>query len=548
MNAKKRLNNRESIRNRVFPITIFSTFLSLILSLGKLLPIILLPKIIDEYIPIGNMTGVLKSLVIMIGVPLVLVILNTLYQYYLITKTRTYSLEVAKEVISKIIHQPMSFFDKENTGELVNKCSNDVNSLIMLWTMDYPQLISSAISIVYILYLLAKANILLFLLNIFYLPFLIVLMMIVGKKVKYYINIIIKANSKYYGKIQEIFRSAKFIKAQQLEEFSVKEVEECQKNILRYWGKTVATENLTGGITINFLPSLFYGLNIVLSAILIIKGNLTIGLLTAVVGYASQLHNYFNQIYQADVFRNKAEAQADVVFGFLNLPDEYEDGDISEDSFNFEHSISFNNLSFSYVEDKNVLDNISINFSKGKWISIAGSSGAGKSTILELILRFYHPQNGDIAVDNRTYKEIRTKDIRKNIFYVPQNPYLMTGTLFDNIKLINSAVSESEVFELARKIDLVQSIDDLHREVGESGQLLSGGEKQRVAILQSYFSKKPVILLDEVTSALDMDMEKKVIELYRSLCEKENRTIISVAHRESFRDAADFIYTLDSNN
>lgn len=528
--------------------TIFSTFLSLILSLGKLLPIILLPKIIDEYIPIGNMTGVLKSLVIMIGVPLVLVILNTFYQYYLITKTRTYSLEVAKEVISKIIHQPMSFFDKENTGELVNKCSNDVNSLIMLWTMDYPQLISSAISIVYILYLLAKANIILFLLNIFYLPFLIVLMMIVGKKVKYYINIIIKANSKYYGKIQEIFRSAKFIKAQQLEEFSVKEVEECQKNILRYWGKTVATENLTGGITINFLPSLFYGLNIVLSAILIIKGNLTIGLLTAVVGYASQLHNYFNQIYQADVFRNKAEAQADVVFGFLNLPDEYEDGDISEDSFNFEHSISFNNLSFSYVEDKNVLDNISINLSKGKWISIAGSSGAGKSTILELILRFYHPQNGDIAVDNRTYKEIRTKDIRKNIFYVPQNPYLMTGTLFDNIKLINSAVSESEVFELARKIDLVQSIDDLHREVGESGQLLSGGEKQRVAILQSYFSKKPVILLDEVTSALDMDMEKKVIELYRSLCEKENRTIISVAHRESFRDAADFIYTLDSNN
>lgn len=545
---KKMLNNRKEIRERVFPMTIFSTFLNLILSLGKLLPIFWLPKIIDDYIPNRNMIGLLQSLIIMVGIPLVLVILNTLYQYYLITKTRTYSLEVTKEVISKIIRQPMSFFDKENTGELVNKSSNNVNDLIMLWAFDYPQLITSFISIIFILYLLARANIYLLLLNLIYLPFLIILMKIVGKRMRYYVDLVIKANAKYFGKVQEVFRSVRFIKSQQLEENAIEDVEERQNNILKYWGKTTALENLTGGITISFLPSLFYGLNIVLSAILIMRDNLTIGLLTAVIGYASQLHNYFNKIYETDVFRNKAEAHADVVFNFLNLPDEDSDDNKCENLFEFEHKISFNAISFSYGENKEVLNKVSIDFPRGKWVSIAGATGAGKSTILELLLRFYKPQSGDINVDNKAYNEIGTKEIRGNIFYVPQSPYLMAGTILDNIRLINSNISESKVFDLAQKIDLAQSMEDLFREVGESGQLLSGGERQRVAILQSYFSEKPIILLDEVTSALDMDMEKKIIDIYRSLCEKEKRTIISVAHRESFRDAADYVYTLESNN
>lgn len=543
MAIKKRLINRKAIKERVLPMAMFSTFFNLVLSLGKLLPIIWLPKIIDEYIPNKDMLEVLHSLLIMVGVPLILVILYTIYKYYLITKTRTYSLEVTKEVISKIIRQPISFFDKEDTGELVNKSSNDVNDLIMLWIFDYPQLISSLVSIVVILYLLARANVFLLLLNLLYLPFLILLMKVVGKKMRYYVDKIIKANSKYFGKVQEVFRSVRFIKAQQLEEFIIEEIEERQKDILNYWGQTVVLENLTGGITINFLPSLFYGLNIILSAVLIMSDNLTLGLLTAVAGYAGQLHHYFNQIYQADVFRNRAEAKADVVFSFLNLPDEDEKEE--EAPFTFEQKIALDNVSFRYDEGKDVLDKISMDFPKGKWVSIEGASGAGKSTILELLLRFYYPQNGTITVDKKTYNEIGIREIRKHIFYVPQSPYLMTGTILDNIRLIDPKVSGSEVLEFSRKLDLAEELEDLYREVGESGQLLSGGERQRVAILQSFFSKKPVILLDEVTSALDMATEQKVIEFYRWLCEKERRTIISVAHRESFRNAADFVYRVE---
>ena len=211
--------------------------------------------------------------------------------------------------------------------------------------------------------------------------------------------------------------------------------------------------------------------------------------------------------------------------------------------------INFENVFFKYEEnEKNVLNNISLEFEGGKMTALVGHSGSGKSTILNLIPRFYQAQDGNIKIDNQSIYDVTINSLRKNISLVSQETTLFDDTIKNNIKYANEHASDEEVLEVAKLSNSDEFIEKLPNKfetlIGENGVRLSGGEKQRISIARAMIKKSSIILLDEATSSLDSETEAKIQEALNILT--KNKTTIVIAHRLSTILNSNNIYLIDS--
>jgi subfamily B ATP-binding cassette protein MsbA len=214
-------------------------------------------------------------------------------------------------------------------------------------------------------------------------------------------------------------------------------------------------------------------------------------------------------------------------------------------------NISFNNINFRYVaNEKDVLKNINLNIAGGKMTSLVGHSGSGKSTILNLIPRFYDVQSGDIQIDNQSIYKIKIKSLRDKISLVSQDTTLFDDTIKNNIKYAKKDVSDEEIIEAAKFSYAHEFIEKLPKKyetiIGENGIRLSGGEKQRLSIARAMIKKSPIILLDEATSSLDAETESKIQDALKILT--KDKTTIVIAHRLSTILNSDQIYIIDAGN
>ena len=214
---------------------------------------------------------------------------------------------------------------------------------------------------------------------------------------------------------------------------------------------------------------------------------------------------------------------------------------------NFENSIVFDKVNFSYVEGFTVLNNVSVEINKGQTVAIVGSTGSGKSTMIKLILRLYDVTEGDINFDHINIKDLDLKSLRNNIALVSQDIFLFEGTVFENIAYGNLEASEEEIWEAARLSESDEFINQLpnkeHTIVGERGQKLSGGQRQRISIARAILKNPEILILDEATSAVDNETEAAIQRSLDTL--KEGRTVIAIAHRLSTIRNADKIYVLE---
>ncbi|MFR4164056.1 MAG: ABC transporter ATP-binding protein [Paraclostridium sordellii] len=212
----------------------------------------------------------------------------------------------------------------------------------------------------------------------------------------------------------------------------------------------------------------------------------------------------------------------------------------------FDGDILFDEVDFSYNEDK-TLDNINIKFEKGKTTALVGSSGCGKSTIVNLLFRLWDIDKGKIMVDNIDIKDYNLKSLRKNISIVTQDLLLFDDSILNNLTLGNKNISKEYVKDICNRVDIYNFINELPNDfdtiIGEKGVKLSGGQKQRVAIARALISKSSIVIFDEATSALDNISQKTILENINDLL--ENKTVIVIAHRLSTIKNADKIYVID---
>ena len=200
-----------------------------------------------------------------------------------------------------------------------------------------------------------------------------------------------------------------------------------------------------------------------------------------------------------------------------------------------------------YNDETIALKNINLTIQKGKWTGIIGKSGSGKSTLLDLITKLYRVSDGEILVDGIDINKIDTFSIREKVTKVTQDIVLFPGTIEDNMKLINAKITEKEIIEVLDFVELNDYINSLPKgiktDVGEAGKLMSGGEKQRLSIAMGLIRGNKILLLDEVTSALDIKTEEKIVDNLKKLV-NEGYTIVSISHKLEFLKYADIIYTI----
>ena len=361
---------------------------------------------------------------------------------------------------------------------------------------------------------------------------------------------IIKNNSAVHQIIGDTFRAIKHVKAFLLEKIMIKKVYDVTTDTAETFAKCAAVENIYGTWANSFVDNLFTGVLFSVGAICVINNKLTIGILIIILNYLPIFWSAVKSIGAANINYKKNLGEYKRFFDMLIMDDERQtnSGNLS---FEFEKCISFDNVSFAYTEERGiVLDNMNFSIHKGEWIGIMGKSGVGKSTIFDLLLKFYNTYTGDIRIDSRNIKDISTFDLRKNITLVSQNLFLFPGSLRDNLLLANPDASDAQIEYVLNQVELSNFVNSLpsglDTNIGEDGLLISGGQKQRICLAQGLLRNSKVILLDEVTSNIDEESEFDIRDIIKKLQDLNKITIISISHRSEFLKETNKIFIVEA--
>ena len=452
---------------------------------------------------------------------------------------------------SKIQQFSLQFFDKNKTGEILSIMLNDINWIKVAFNKSLQVFINELISILILVYMLFLISPILTLLILCTVPISAFLILKISQSIKRKVkraslkiaDISSYAEEKIIGiKIVKAFNMAK----NEISNFFNENHKFFQLEFRhqRLYGLTTPINDIIGVTLGVFL--LWYGGQEVLIYNKMSSDDFMrfIIFLFAMLQPARKLGNSIATIQTGLASAERLFEMTDQPFTKLN---EENLGRIN----GFKKKIQIKNLNFSYSKNsKNILSNINLTIKKGEKVALVGSSGSGKTTLTSLLLRFYNYNNGDITIDDKSYKEINTKSVRNLIGLVTQEPILFNDTIKNNITYGSENIKDKQIEEAAQiaKIDNFISSLDLKYEtiIGERGSLLSGGQKQRLSIARAIIKNPPILVFDEATSSLDSQSEKKVQEAIDNLV--KDRTVIMIAHRLTTIKNVDKIVVLEEGS
>ncbi len=452
--------------------------------------------------------------------------------------------DIRKELYSRLVRLPMSFFDKRRTGELISRITADVSQLQDTFSTTLAELFRQIITLVagvgFLLYNTPKLT--LFMLGTF--PVLVLIAMIFGRYIR-----------KLSKKTQDELAAANVIVEETLQSIStvksfVGEAYESArygKGLNSVVGVALTTAKYRGAFISFIIFALFGGIVAVMwyGASLVASGEMSVGELVSFVLYTTFIGGSIAGLGDIYSQLQKAIGSSERVLEILDEEAEPETGAATE---RFEGKIEFSNVGFRYPTrpEVEVLKNVSFQIQSGEKVALAGHSGAGKSTIIQLLLRFYETDKGSILVDGRDVKDWNLKALRSKIGIVPQEVLLFGGSIRENIAYAKPDASEEEIVAAAKKANAWQFIsqfpEGLDTLVGERGVKLSGGQRQRVAIARAILKDPAILILDEATSSLDAESESLVQQALDELM--KGRTTLIIAHRLATIRKVDRIYAL----
>lgn len=534
------------------PLSCISFLILLVVQGVALIPPLIMQRIIDVYIPSGEINVILWNVLLFISIPIISAVGQAFYQYYSAVKGRMYAFELNQRIFENIIAQSMTFHDKNNSGELAAQCTKDTMSFVVLWTRDIPETLSTLLISVIAYFLIFRLNFNLGISQLLYIPLVILPSKFVSKMVQNNSEKLFIVLSKVRALVQETFRGVKYLKSYGIENKIIKKYRAMYMSMNKLFGKTAAAETLMGGIATQVISSIFTGIGFVVGSILILNKQITIGALIGFMSLLPKLHSGIASVMFTNVQYFKQLGEYKHLFSYMMLP-KNESGTLTPDSF-MKDSLLLKNIEFSYDESEknkrtyNIINNITMEFPSKCWIGIEGPSGVGKSTLLDILLLFYRPQSGSVYMDGLDCNNINHKWFRKNVALVQQKPFLFSGTLRENMYFVNEDVTDDEIWAALNEVSLDKiirsSTEGLNMQIGEEGDNMSGGERQRLALALAFVSKRPLLIIDEATSNLDSDTEEKIINVLKRKVQK-GLTIISISHRPAFHEKVDHLYRLD---
>ena len=525
----------------------FVSINAILLSLFSTLTPYLLKITVDDYIRPKNYSGMLFFVSLMLAALMLEVIFQFLFVFYANWLGQKVIKDLRIELFDKIIHFKMAYFDKTSIGRLVTRSVNDIETISSIFSQGLFMIIADLLKMSLVIAVMIYVDWQLSLIVFSILPIILYATRLFQKSMKKAFEEVRLQVSNLNSFVQERISGIKIVQLFHRERIEYNKFVEINEKHKKAWLKTVwfnsiffPIAEISSSVTIGLL--VWYGGFNVISG-----GNISLGTIFLFIQMSQMLFRPLRQI--ADKFNSlqMGMVAADRIFEILETENSIsKNGNYVPRSI--EGNIHFKDLKFSYVPGEIVLHKINLKIKAGETVAIVGSTGAGKSTMINLLSRLYEFDSGEITIDSRSIRSYNLKELRKHIAVVLQDVFLFADSLINNITLLNHKISKTKVINAAKIIGVHDFISSLpggyHYNVKERGAMLSSGQRQLIAFLRAYICNPEILVLDEATSSIDSYSEEIIQEAIEKIT--KDKTSIIIAHRLSTIRNADRIIMMEN--
>ena len=489
---------------------------------------------IDQYILKGDISGLTSMTIILLGVYLGGWVMQAVQGWIMATISQRALRQIRKDLFEHMQTLSLSFFDKRSQGDLMSRLTNDIDAINQALTMNVTQIISSVFSLIGILIAMFALNLWLALGNLAVIPFMLFVTLVIGKRTMSGFRGLQFSMGRLNGRIEEIISGERVVQAFSRQDAILSDFDKDNEGL-----RVAATKAMSWGFIIMPLVNVmsYIGIAVVsgLGGWLVVTGAVSVGLVATFINYSRNFVQPLRQL--ADLYNSiqSALAGAERVFEIIDTKPEINDKPDAKPLKEIKGDVVFDNVDFSYDGKTPILTGVSFHAEPGQTIALVGPTGAGKTTMINILSRFYDISSGDILIDGTSIKDVTRESLRKQIGTVLQDNFLFVDTVMENIRYGNLEATDEDCIAAAKLANADQFIirlpDSYKTKLTERGSNLSQGQRQLLAIARAVVANPKILVLDEATSNVDTRTEIKIQEALLRLM--EGRTSFVIAHRLS---------------
>ena len=500
---------------------------------------------IDHYITKNIAKAGLYILIIYFGLFILRVVFTFLGEYYFAKVAHSIVRDLRNDSFANLQKLGMSYFDKTPVGSVVSRLTNDTQAVADMFGTIFSSFLNTILMFVVTLSAMIALSWQLTIYMILFIPVMVGSVYLYQKLSSRLVEISRAKISEMNTKLSESIEGMKIIQAFNQEQRLIDEFGEVNNEHLRYYTKSLKVDSLLLRPAMALFKVLAYGVIVMYFGLSFESAGFTAGIIYAFIQYTNQLFNPLIELMQNFSILQTSIISAGRVFTLIDNK-EYEPEQKDSDHKISRGDIEFKNVSFSYDGKRDVLKNISFSVKNGESIAFVGATGSGKSSIMNLFLRFYDYDRGEILIDGVNIKDYSSKELRNSVGLVLQDPFLYHGTVESNIKMYNESLTREDVIEAAKFVDAHNFIDKLEDKydslVTERGSTFSSGERQLLTFARTIATKPKILILDEATANIDSETEELIQHSLEKM--RKGRTTIAIAHRLSTIQDSNCIYVL----
>ena len=487
-----------------------------------------------------------KIILFTFGLYVVSALFSMIQSYIMAGVAQKVTYKIRNELTEKINKLPMKYFDKKTNGEVLSIITNDVDTLSMGLNQSITQIITSIFTILGILVMMFSISWEMTIVSLLILPVsALILRKVIGKSQKYFVK-----QQEYLGhvngQVEEVYGGHNIVKVFGREKEVIKEFEKDNKELYKSGWRSQFLSGLMHPL-MNFVGNVGYVAVAILGGYFAVKGRITVGNIQSFIQYNKQFTQPIGQVAQISSTIQSMIAAAERIFEFLDESEEVEDVQNPVSTEGLKGNIKFEHVNFGYNPEKTIINDFNADVKDGQKIAIVGPTGAGKTTMVKLLMRFYDVNSGAILLDGNNIKDFKRGELRKMFGMVLQDTWLFGGTIKENIKYSKPDATDSEVIEAAKAAHVHHYIKTLSKgydaKINEESSNISAGQKQLLTIARVILANPKILILDEATSSIDTRTEQQIQSAMDNLM--KGRTSFIIAHRLSTIKNADLILVMD---
>ncbi|MGZ9586446.1 ABC transporter ATP-binding protein [Paenibacillus marinisediminis] len=468
------------------------------------------------------------------------------YNFFLTNAIQNAMFDLRNAVEKKISKLPISYFDKHPVGDILSRISNDVDTISNALQQSLAQIINAVLMLSFAITMMFIINPLMAVIAVFIIPISILISQFIVKKSQKLFQNQQNALGKLNGTVQEKYTGFNEIKLYGKQEDSIAEFKAVNQDLCENGFKAQFMSGLMSPL-VAFVTYLGIGIIAVVGAINAISGVITVGNLQAFIRYVWQVNQPLSQVTQLSSSMQSAYAAITRVFEFLDEAEEVPDAADSKKVKQVRGNVSFENVKFGYSEDKILIDQLNAEVKSGQMVAIVGPTGVGKTTLINLLMRFYDVTDGSIKIDGVDIRDMKREDLRSMFAMVLQDTWLFSGTINENLRYGRDGATQDEIIAAAKVANVHHFIktlpDGYNMKLNEEASNISQGEKQLLTIARAVLSDPAILILDEATSSIDTRLELMLQKAMQNIM--QGRTSFVIAHRLSTIRSADLILVMN---